>query len=214
MKRVVVTSSIVSNMVYPPNIEDVITADSRVANPKGPFTEVFPAYCASKTITLNAIDEFVRENKPTFDVINILPGFVFGRNDKATNTTDLLSGSNRLLLTILKGQTFEAPRLAGAAHIDDVSRVHVLALDEKIKGGQDFGVTVPMVYDDIFDIVKKHFPRAFNDGTFTRGHQPSLGVNWDASKTEEVFGLKFKSYENMVVDFVGQFLELLDKTAR
>ena len=214
VRRVIITSSIVSNMAYPPIAGETIVAESRVANPDGPFTEVFPAYCGSKIIALNATDTFMKENNPSFDVINILPGFVYGRNEKATNIAELFTGSNRLLLAILKGQTFEVPRLAGAVHIDDVAKVHVLALDKNIKGGQDFGATIPMVYDDVFEIVKKHFPAAIENGTFSQGHQPSLAVDWDASKTEKTFGFHFQSYEAMVVGLVGQYLELMAKAER
>ena len=211
IRRIVITSSIVANMPYPPVPGNVVDAESRVPNLDGPFAEIFPAYRASKIHTLNAIDDFVKQNKPSFDVINVIPGFVFGQNEMATDVAGLLTGSNRLLLALLQGQTIPVPRLAGAAHIDDVARVHLLALDEKVHGSQDFGVTIPVVYDEAFSIVKKHFPSLVEDGTFAQGHQPSLAVNWDASKTEKFFGLKFKTYEDMVVDAAKQYLEFIGK---
>ena len=211
VKRVVITSSIVSNMPYPPVLGNVINAHSRVPNLDGPYTEPFSAYRAAKIHTLNATDDFGKQNKPSFGVINIIPGYVFGRNEMATDTASLLTGSNRLLLSLLQGATIPVPQLGGVAHVNDVAKVHLLALNEEIQGRQDFGVNIPTVYDDAFDIVKKHFPKAVEDGIFTQGHQPSLGVNWDASQTEEHFGLKFKTYEHMVVDVAGQYLEFNGK---
>lgn len=211
IRRIVITSSIVSNMPYPPVPGNVINAESRVPNLDGPFAEIFTAYRASKINTINAIDDFVKQNKPSFDVINVIPGFVFGRNEMATDVAGLLTGSNRLLLSMLQGQTILVPRLAGAAHVDDVAKVHMLALDEKVQGSQDFGVTIPVVYDEAFGIVEKRFPNLVEDGTFAQGHQPSLAVNWDASKTEELFGLKFKTYEDMVIDVARQYLEFIGK---
>ena len=211
VRRIVITSSLVSNMPYPPVPGNIIDAESRVPNLDGPFTEIFTAYRASKIHTLNAIDDFVKQNKPSFDVIKVIPGFVFGRNEMATDVAGLLTGSNRLLLAMLQGQTIPVPRLAGAAHIDDVAKVHMLALDEKLRGGQDFGVTIPVVYDEAFSIVKKRFPNFVEDGTFAQGHQPSLAVNWDASKTEDFFSMRFKTYEDMVVDVARQYLEFIGK---
>lgn len=209
VKRVVITSSIVANMPFPPDATMEITAESRVPDFAKPATEVFPAYWAAKVATMNATDKFVRETKPAFTVVNVIPGFVYGKNDKALDTKGLLTGSNRLILAILLGQSFDIPRLAGAAHVDDVAKVHLLALKDDVKG--DFGVTAPVVYDDAFEIVKKHFPKAVEDGVFTQGHQPSQVINWNAAKTEDVFQFKFKTYEDMVVDVAGQYLEFSGK---
>ena len=162
----------------------MITAESRLPSPKGPFTEVFSAYNASKICTLNAIDDVVKEKKPSFDII-IMPGFVYGGDKKATDTESLLAGSNSLLLASITGKNPAIPCLIGIAHVNDVAKVHVLALQEKFKGGQAFGVTAPVMYEDAFEIVRKHFPKAVEDGIFTQGTQNNFAVNRDASKTEE-----------------------------
>ena len=41
-----------------------------------------------------------------------------------------MTGIKKLLVALLTGTTFEAPRLAGAAHIEDIARVHVLTIKE------------------------------------------------------------------------------------
>lgn len=214
LKRLIITSAIVANMPYPPPSDLLITAESRVATPTldGPYTEAFTAYCASKISTLNTTDEFFKKHNPPFSIVNIIPGLVIGRDEKATGTTSLLTGTNRLLLALVTGQSFNGPRLAGAAHVNDVAKVHLLALkDDKIKGREDFGVTSPMLYDDAWEIIKKHFPKAVEEGTFTQGHQSSLVVNWDAGKTQERFGFKFQTWEDMVVDVATQYLEFMGK---
>ncbi|THV48369.1 hypothetical protein BGAL_0252g00010 [Botrytis galanthina] len=209
LRRIVLTSSIVANMPFPHVTEDppFITANSRVPDIEGQTKDVFSAYCAAKIATLNATDAFVEEHKPHFDVVKVFPGFVYGRDQRATDINSLMSGSNRLVLAILLGQTFDQPRLAGAAHVDDVAKVHVLALDKKLAGTHDLGVTAPMVYEDAFEIVKKHFPKEVEKGVFKQGGQPSLQINWNAEKTEELFELKFKTYEDMVLDITRQYLE-------
>lgn len=45
-----------------------------------------------------------------------------------------------------------------------------------------------------------------NNGSFA-GFQ----LKCDPSRVEKVLGIKLKSFENMVVDLVGQYVELLEK---
>ncbi|KAF7957207.1 hypothetical protein EAE96_002798 [Botrytis aclada] len=215
LRRIVITSSIVANMPFPHATEDppLITANSRVPDIEGQTKDVFSAYCAAKIATLNATDAFVEEHKPHFDVVKVFPGFVYGKDQRATDRKLLMSGSNRLILAILLGQTFDQPRLAGAAHVDDVAKVHVLALEKEKAGTHDLGVTAPMVYEDAFEIVKKYFPKEVKEGVFKQGSQPSLKINWNAEKTEELFELKFKTYEDMVLDVTRQYLEFSEKVA-
>ncbi|KAM3077117.1 hypothetical protein ACMFMG_003414 [Clarireedia jacksonii] len=177
------------------------------------ISSVFPAYCASKIATLNATDAFVEKHNPHFDVVKIFPGFVYGKDERATDVKSLMSGSNRLLLAILQGQKFQEPRLAGAADVKDVARVHVLALDKEKAGTQDFGVTAPMVYDDAFEVVRKYFPKEVEEGIFKQGGQPSLRIHWNSEKTENVLGIKFRTFEDMVLDVTRQYLEFSGKAA-
>ena len=68
--------------------------------------------------------------------------------------------------------------------------------------------TQSVVYDDAFDIVKEHFPTAVQNGVFSKGaSQPTLAVKWDAKETETRFGMRFITFEDMVVDVAGQYLE-------
>ncbi|ESZ91404.1 putative cinnamoyl-CoA reductase [Sclerotinia borealis F-4128] len=215
LKRMVITSSIVANLpfLHATNNPPPTTAESRVVDLERNVTEVFPAYCAAKIATLNATDAFVEKSKPHFDVVKVFPGFVYGKDQRATDVKSLMSGSNRLVLAIILGHKSDEPRLAGGAHVDDVAKVHVLALDREKAGTQDFGVTAPMVYDDAFEIVKKHFPKEVDDGVFKQGNQPSLRLNWNAEKIEDVLGFKFKTYDDMVLDITRQYLEFSDKAA-
>ncbi|MCJ1324944.1 hypothetical protein MMC10_001606 [Thelotrema lepadinum] len=208
LKRVVITSSIVANLAFPPQMSNISTASTRLPELEGPFKDAFTAYRAAKISTLNAVDAFIEKQKPHFCITNIIPGFVYGPNKQATSTKKLLTGSNRALITALKGEKSEMPRLAGVAHIEDVAKVHLLALRPQFEGSQDYGVTFSVVYDDAFDIAKRHFPKAFETGFLKQGSQPSMPVAWDASDTERTFGISFKTYEKIVCDLVGQMLEL------
>lgn len=45
-----------------------------------------------------------------------------------------------------------------------------------------------------------------NSGSFA-----GFTLKCDASKVEKVLGIKLKSFEAMIVDLVGQYIELLEK---
>lgn len=175
----------------------------------GPYNNPLAAYVTGKIAALNATDRFVQEKKPSFSVINIMPGFVFGRDHKALTVEEITHGTNRILLPVITGATAPFPMAVGMAHVDDMTKVHLLALKEGVEG--DFGVTTEHVFDDAWDVVKKHFPKAVESGTFSQGHQPNEPVKWNASATEEYFGFTFKSYEETVKDVVEQYLEYSGK---
>jgi hypothetical protein len=62
------------------------------------------------------------------------------------------------------------------------------------------------------DYVKKHFPQAVESGLLpNNGEMPSSILKVDVSKTEEQLGIKAKSYEEMIIDLIGQYIELAKK---
>ena len=221
IKQVIITSSIVANLSPTPstNPPGSITAASRVQlDPSTPaFTSVFEAYHIGKIHSLNAADAFAVMHSPHFAITHIIPGYVFGRNELATEPSMLLtsSSSNNLLMAMLTGAVLPVPLLGGAAHIDDVAEVHLRALllapTTAAALPRDFGVSVPIVYNDAFDFVAKRFPNAVAEGVFKRGNIPTMPVPWDASETERVLGITFRSFESAVLDLAGQYLDLLGK---
>ncbi|KAI0010207.1 putative cinnamoyl-CoA reductase [Xylariaceae sp. FL0662B] len=209
LKKLVITSSVFANIPFPPDPSHEITPESRLPDLPGPFDAMLPAYSAAKINSLNATDRFVKEKNPPFTVVNILPGFVFGPDDKALNLKELTAGTNRVLVPIITGQTADSPMPAGCAHVYDVAKVHLLALKDGVKG--NLGVTSNHAFDDAWEIVKKHFPKAVKEGIFTQGHQPTVPVNWNAHQTEIELGFNYKTYEDVVVDVASQYLELSGK---
>ena len=215
IRRVVLTSSIIANMEYPPPQDRSVTAADRTPDPQpGPQRTANPlaAYRTSKVLALNATDRFVDERQPHFSVHTIFPGYVFGRDERASNLETLCRGSNNLLLKQLTGNVNAIPQMSSATHVADVAQTHVLALDENtVEAGKDLGVTQPVVYNDAWDIVAKHFPEAVQEGIFSKGSQQDLVTKWDASETQKVLGRDFRTYEEAVKDTAQQYLDLLGK---
>ncbi|KAH8159285.1 hypothetical protein CIB48_g8967 [Xylaria polymorpha] len=206
LKKLVITSSIFGNTPFPPNLSQHITPEFRVPNLPGPFNTMMPAYWGGKIAATNAIDTFANENNLSFDLSIVFPGFVFGKDERALKLEDFASSTNRIMLGVITGQASGSQLPAGATHVDDTAKIYMLAL--KDGAPRNIGSTVPHVFDEAWDIVAKHFPKAVETGVFTKGSQPTIPVNWDASQTERDFNIKFKTWEEMVVDAAGQYLEL------
>jgi len=165
---------------------------------------------------LNATDRFLKNEKPLFDMMNIIPSFFIGRNEIVTDTKDFLTSTNTIAFAPVLGQVSDFANPGTTIHVNDVAKAHVLVLDPKIKGSQNFGMQSGKVDGNIWessiDIVKKHFPDAVKDGRLpANGKQPTKRLLYDTSRTEQVFGMKFKSYEEQVVSVAAHYLELLEK---
>ena len=210
VKKLIITSSVFANTPFPPDPNQEVTASSRVPDVPGPFDAMFPAYRAGKIAALNATDRFLEHEQPHFAIVNVFPGFVFGHDDRALTTKDLSAGTNRILLAAITGQTAKAPLPAGATHVANVAKVHLLALKENFFA-KDVGVTSVHQFNDAWGVVEKQFPKAVAEGVFAKGEQPTVPVTWNAHKTEVELGFGFRSYEDMAVEVAGQYLELLGK---
>lgn len=220
VKRIVVTSSVVViipiTAMFVEPVDEVFDAESRVPNMQGPYPNAMIAYAASKIPAFNAATRWIEEEKPAFDVINIHPSFVEGRDDSTFTTAGFHTGTNKWPLDIALSNKHEAPTPNNVNHVDDAARVHVLALDPKVKGNQSFITSSSgqdgMEWDDAKKYIAKHFPNAVKQGILpNNGHIPTLIAKIDSSKTEETFGFKHKSYEEMVVSVIAHYLELLEK---
>lgn len=217
IKRVVLTSSVVAVLPatsFSPSVPEAFTADSVQPDPQGPYENDFTAYIASKKLALNRTRDFVAREQPHFTVVNVMPAFVIGKNELATTPESVLSGSNQFPMVPVMGQHNPAGLPASVCHVDDVAFVHIASLDPKIDGNRNFGVEYrgdkPVEWDDAIDIVKRHFPEEVKKGVFPLGGSlKSFPLPFDARKTEETFGIKFKSYEEQVVSIAGYYAEVV-----
>lgn len=220
VKRIVITSSIVAVIPWAEfmtrEATHIYTADDSTPDPSGPYAHSFEAYGAAKTKALNATKRFIKREKPTFDVINVMPGFFVGKNELVTHSKDISSGTNGAAFAQILGNVSNQANPGSLQHVDDVAKVHVLSLDPKVEGNQNFGIQAGGVdgvaWGDAIEIVKRRFPEAVRDGRLpASGRQPTKRVRYDSSRTEKVLGIEFQSYESAVISLTGHYLELLEK---
>ncbi|KAI0593788.1 hypothetical protein F4775DRAFT_576533 [Biscogniauxia sp. FL1348] len=223
IRRLVVTSSCLANTAsYPPDPTVRVTPDTRTAAAPAAEAEAgmdhFTAYRLAKQVILGLLDEYAARARDATDVVLVFPGFVHGGYEGARSADELGASLLPLMRKLVTGVQMSDPRFGAAIHIKDVAAVHVAALDEarvpRARTGKptNLGATIPVVYNETWGIVEKHFPEAVAAGIFTQGSQETWASGWDSTETEKLLGMKYRSYEEMVVDFAKQYIELTAKT--
>lgn len=172
------------------------------------------AYSASKALSFQATDDFISKHNPTFTVVRILPTFVIGRDDTVTDVSQIVKGTNGLLMGPLLGHAREGPVSGTSVHVDDVAKMHVLALDPSFSDNESFLASnpAPMKWAESFDIVKQRYPDQYAAGLFKFDSipKPESGPSHiDSLKATKAFGIHFKTFEEQVMSVVDHYLELV-----
>lgn len=156
--------------------------------------------------------KFVESNKPGFDIINIMPAVVLGRNELTTSVESFASGTNRYPLNVARGIDNTVKPLTAVVHVNDVAALHVLALNPDVKGNQNFIASAENVdWNDVSGIVMKKFPEAVEKGLLPLGGKiDGLKANFDGSKAQVAFGIKWIGFEEQLKDLTGHYLEILE----
>jgi nucleoside-diphosphate-sugar epimerase len=217
VKRVVVTSSGVAITPFEwymgQGNPKPLGPNDRIPDAEGPWSFEFQAYSAGKARALNAMEAYMKEVKPNFDLITIIPGWIFGRDELVTDAASHRKGTtNSVLVNFLVGGKGASPYNSNAVWGEDVARVHVKTLSPSVKGNQSFIVSTEIVWDDALKVLKSRFPEAVKAGKLSvDGEQGTLSLPLDGSKAAKEFGFTYKPYDDVVAEVATQYLELESK---
>jgi nucleoside-diphosphate-sugar epimerase len=221
IKRIVVTSSCIATVPLEAALESTgttYTADMRqstVLEPLEPGIPSFVAYAAGKVAALNSTEKWMEERRPHFDIIHLMPSYVLGRVGMATSVSDLRRTANKFILNMAlgleEGSSDPSKMAMIVNHIDDCARIHVEALDAKIRGNQNFmishGSDLHLQWDQAINVIKHNFPQAFETGLLPcSGRIETVDCCLDSTKTQQTFGL-YHTYEDAVREVVQQLLD-------
>ncbi|MCJ1248460.1 hypothetical protein MMC30_005678 [Trapelia coarctata] len=219
IKRIVISSSEVAIIPWEEfiskEVDTVFDDQYEIPVPNGPYHNMFEAYAAGKVRALLTIKQFVAEKHPEWDVINILPSFTIGDNELVTEADQLADGTNAAALAPVLGKDSGWGRVPSTSvHVEDIGKLHVLALDPKIAGGQSFLAVSEgergTRWEEALDIVRRNFPEAVAKGVLpNNGPIATKRTKVDSSRTERVFGIKLQGFEEQVKSVVGQYLDLV-----
>jgi len=224
VRRVVITSSITALIPFDElsgakRCKRWISPTDRIPFQKGPYTNEFEAYAASKVKALEEAESWMRRHsgEAGFDVVHLHPSFVEGRNELAVSPRETLKGTNAIVLGIALGQKFEYSTMGQTVHLDDVSRVHIQALDtQNVPGNSSYILSSSdTIWDDVTDIVARRFPDDVEKRALPNsGSAVTHTIFVDTSATEEIFGFQHVGFEEQVVSVVGHYLELRAKSGK
>lgn len=177
---------------------------------------VAEAYRASKVASERIAWDFVKERKPSFDLVSLCPAMVFGAflPHSLPNTIDELNTSNSLIWRAIKrGQGGIIPPTRGPVWVDvrDVALAHIKALKVPAAGGRRFLIAAGVYCNqELADLSRERLP-ALSDKIAqgkpgTREHHTHFRV--DASATEQVLGLKWRELGDCLAEVVPQLFAI------
>jgi nucleoside-diphosphate-sugar epimerase len=220
VKRIVITSSVVAIVPWKDFSsgvsETIFNEHSRTEFVHGPYANVYEAYSSSKIKALNDTEAWLEKEKPSFDVAHIFPGFVIGKDELITDIKDAFYGTNKeVLKPVTGGDNGYIP--GSSIHLYDVAKAHVKALDKTLPA-QGYVLTSEGLrgthWEESMLTVAKAFSSEVESGVLANnGKIVTLPVKIDESKSEELLGWEFESYEEQVKNIVGHYLELVASSA-
>jgi hypothetical protein len=148
-----------------------------------------------------------------------MPSFIIGKKELVTDFYKVENGTNAFALAPIRG--YVKPGTPGTTvFLDDVAKVHVLALDKKVLDGDkpiydhfltSSGGENGTTFDNAIEIVRKNFPKQTKQGLFPlTDTQPAKRLPIDSSRREAVFRIKLAWFEEQVNSVVKHYIELAD----
>ncbi|RLV93629.1 putative NADPH-dependent methylglyoxal reductase GRP2 [Spathaspora sp. JA1] len=216
IERVVVTSSGGSVFGFDKYFEADKIYDEESWNPityeESKSTGPVNGYFGSKKFAELAALEFVKSQKPNFDLSIVTPVYNFGPQAYEVKNKSKLNVSAEVVNTVLKFKKDEViPEFGNVfADVRDVAHAHIVAFEsEESKGKRLLVATDNFTYDTIAYIINKHFPEVqIPKGDLSKNEAiyKQMVHKYDNSKTNKIIGSDFISLEKSIVDTVGQLL--------
>ncbi|KAK6455654.1 dihydroflavonol-4-reductase [Scheffersomyces xylosifermentans] len=216
VKRVVVTSSYAAmfeddnNPNYTANEASwtKLTWEQAKENPLN-------GYIASKTFAEQAAWDFVKEQKPHFQLSIVNPVYVFGPQAFDSDAVGTLNTSSEIINSLLKlGPKDEIPEMQGG-YIDvrDVARAHLVAFESDAAIGQRILTTNKERFSTyaIVEIIRENFAQYKDQlpAVNTHSHEEAIGkgCKLDPSKSWKILGFEPIDLKKSVIDSVAQILK-------
>jgi len=223
VKRVVITSSFAAILngakgatwpehTYSEEDWNPVTEEEAVQNPSN-------GYRASKTFAEKAAWDFVKNEKPNFDIATMNPPLVLGPIVHYLNSLSSLNTSNQRIANLMTGKCkSEIPDTGTFIWVDvrDIADGHVRAMEKPGAGNKRFFITAGYFSNkEICEIIRKNFPEYADKlpapdvkgGDYPDGTKDSL-YKYNNSRTKEVLGIEFMSLEKSIVDTVNSLKDV------
>ncbi|KIW14443.1 hypothetical protein PV08_07227 [Exophiala spinifera] len=219
VKRVIIASSVA--ILKAMHGDPAVSIKDVVADSDGPFPHFFVAYQFSKVKAWYATKEWLAKNDHKFEVSQIYPSYVLGRNPLVNDIEKLeTEGSSQFLIQFIQGGKVPAPVDGSTVHLDDVATLFLKAIDPSIPGGQNWIANSQdpngdFEWDQAREIIKDRFPEAVSNGVLSvNGVFPTAkgrGRLDNSGPLQSIPGFFWKSYEDQVVTVAEQVIDVKGK---
>ncbi|KAF2000045.1 NADPH-dependent methylglyoxal reductase-like protein GRE2 [Amniculicola lignicola CBS 123094] len=172
-------------------------------------------YRASKTFAEKAAWKFLEEEKPGFTISTINPPMVFGPIIHNLESLENINTSNQRILWPAQGKWKDEIPVTGVhlwVDVREVAEAHVAAFEKLDAANKRFFVVAGLFSNkEIPQIIKKNFPQ-YKDlpsdstpgGDYPEGGKDAL-YSYSNERSREILGLKYRSFEESIVDSVKSF---------
>ncbi|KAG8769042.1 methylglyoxal reductase (NADPH-dependent) gre2 [Serendipita sp. 397] len=217
VKRVVITASMASALEKTRCAPDTWSNNAiRAVEQRGKKAPPAAKYAASKALAEKKAWEFMNERKPDFDLVTLLPSYIWGPVLNKGSGPEI-TGSNAYLLNPLKhpALTTRSPtQNAAEVHfvdVRDVAGLHVKALTTPEAGNERILVSAPFIS---WQHILNHLNRSTIDGLKVPEGNPSSVEKWKPAvvmsreKSEKILGFAPRPFGETIDDAVASALQL------
>lgn len=213
IKRIVLTSSFASvvdisqtpgpDFTYTGKHWNPLTYEEAIA----PGTDAVVAYRASKKFAELEAWNFLKQQKPSFDLVTLCPPMTFGPIRHPVSSAEQLNESNARLWDVACGEPLPEARVPVWIDVRDLAKAHVESLLRPEVSNKRFVPAAPekYSYELAADILWREFGwakgRVKSDGEM-RTPPPSYSL--DGMAVTEELGVEYRSFEDTVVGLFRQ----------
>lgn len=216
VKRVVVTSSFASVLNADRKPPPYFTYTGDDWNPLtyqetiDPDTSAVVAYRGSKKFAELEAWSFIKERKPSFDMVALCPPMTFGPVVHPVDGAEKLNESNAMLWRISQGQTpLPVSRVPFWIDVRDLAKAHVEALFRVDVSMKRFTPSSPerFNYGIAAKIIADEFP-SLKDKVAQENQVLDEGYGLDGETAAEELGFQYHSFRDTVRDLIKQALSM------
>lgn len=223
VERIIITSSFATIIDMDKGLRPGYTYSEKDWNPvtydvsANPETSVEVSYCASKAFAEKAAWDFIKENKPNFNLSVVCPPMVYGPNAQNVTSLDHLNTSSADVYHLINGseKTVLNTNFFGFVDVCDMGEAHARAYESAEAAGQHFIIAGgTYTYAQVCEVIRKHFPE-LKDKTPDPSTAPiENAYNFSNEKARKELGMDFRNLGTTIHDQVLEFLNLEKKLGK
>ncbi|KAF2837484.1 NAD(P)-binding protein [Patellaria atrata CBS 101060] len=177
-------------------------------------TSAVVAYRGSKKFAELKAWKFIKERKPSFDIVTLCPPMTFGPVAHPVESLHVLNESNAMLWKTASGEQLPVARVPFWVDVRDLACAHVEAMLKHDVGNTRFTVASPekFSYQLVTDIVAEEFEWG-KDRVAKSDERQQIDDNHDldGETAANALGITYRTFRQTVKDFISQAVEMEKK---